>query len=162
MRPSIQWHSTLVHEMVHLWQHEYGKPSRLAYHNRKWAVKMLETGLLPTGNGAPDGKMTGQSVGHLIVSGGLFEQVYNSLDPEELESLRLKYLPVASLSASEKNSPDDPDGDDGENTGDGSRPSTPKSKSGIRLKYTCPCGNSLRARSGLNILCLDCNSQYVV
>ena len=25
MRPSIQWHSTLVHEMVHLWQHEHGK-----------------------------------------------------------------------------------------------------------------------------------------
>ena len=105
MRPSIQWHFTLVHEMVHLWQHENGKPSHLAYHNRQWAVKMLETGLLPTGNGEPDCKMTGQSVSHLIVSGGLFEQVYNSLDPEELESLRLKYLPVASLSASEKTTP---------------------------------------------------------
>jgi len=25
--------STLVHEMVHLWQHHFGKPSRSSYHN---------------------------------------------------------------------------------------------------------------------------------
>src|SRR5437763_1308858 len=32
--------STLVHEMCHLWQHHYGKPSRAAYHNKEWARKM--------------------------------------------------------------------------------------------------------------------------
>lgn len=27
--------STLAHEMVHLWQHHFGKPSRASYHNRE-------------------------------------------------------------------------------------------------------------------------------
>ena len=34
--------STLVHEMVHLWQHHFGTPSRASYHNREWAAKMKE------------------------------------------------------------------------------------------------------------------------
>jgi len=161
MRPSIQWHSTFVHEMVHLWQHECGKPSRLAYHNKEWACKMMDVGLLPTDNGQPDGKMTGQNVGHLIISGGLFETVFNSLDPDDLESLRLKYLPVASLSASGKNKPDGDDGEGGDDSGDGSDTSKTKSKSGTRIKYTCDCGNNIWARSDLNILCLDCDSRYV-
>src|SRR5262249_36818397 len=37
--------STLVHEMVHQWQHRFGKPSRRGYHNREWARKMVEIGL---------------------------------------------------------------------------------------------------------------------
>ena len=40
LRPSIEWHSTLVHEMAHLWQQEHGHPSRSAYHNKEWARKM--------------------------------------------------------------------------------------------------------------------------
>jgi predicted SprT family Zn-dependent metalloprotease len=31
---------TLVHEMTHVWQHQYGKPSARGYHNVEWAVKM--------------------------------------------------------------------------------------------------------------------------
>jgi hypothetical protein len=29
--------STLMHEMVHVWQETYGEPSRRGYHNRQWA-----------------------------------------------------------------------------------------------------------------------------
>src|SRR5271165_992727 len=29
--------STLVHEMTHVEQHHFGKPSKRAYHNREWA-----------------------------------------------------------------------------------------------------------------------------
>ena len=27
----------LVHEMAHLQQHHFGKPSRMSYHNKEWA-----------------------------------------------------------------------------------------------------------------------------
>src|SRR2546421_3432051 len=32
--------STLAHEMVHLWQAHYGKPSRKADHNKQWSERM--------------------------------------------------------------------------------------------------------------------------
>lgn len=53
---------TLVHEMVHLWQHEFGKPSHRAYHNTEWANKMESIGLMPSDTGEPGGKRTGQRV----------------------------------------------------------------------------------------------------
>ena len=66
--------STLVHEMVHLWQHHFGKPSRTGYHNKEWAAKMREIGLIPTDTGQPGGKDTGQKVTHIIEQGGRFDQ----------------------------------------------------------------------------------------
>ncbi|PZP56177.1 MAG: sprT domain-containing protein, partial [Micavibrio aeruginosavorus] len=36
--------STLVHEMAHLWQHHFGKPSGAGYHNREWSAKMVDIG----------------------------------------------------------------------------------------------------------------------
>lgn len=66
--------STLVHEMVHLWQHHYGTPPRHPYHNREWAQKMRSVGLLPTDTGAPGGKETGQHMTHYIEQGGRFAQ----------------------------------------------------------------------------------------
>ena len=66
--------STLVHEMAHLWQHHFGKPSRSGYHNKEWAAKMREIGLIPTDTGQPGGKDTGQKVTHNIEEGGRFDQ----------------------------------------------------------------------------------------
>jgi hypothetical protein len=64
--------STLVHEMVHLWQCHFGKPSRHGYHNREWAERMRYLGLRPTHNGEPDGDMTGQRITNIIVAGERF------------------------------------------------------------------------------------------
>ena len=153
-RPTINWHSTLVHEMAHLWQHEQGTPSRKCYHNREWAEKMIELGLMPTNTGAPGGKITGQSMTHYVITDGRFEKVFNLLDPKELEWLRLKYLPVTSLSSGINKKTDDPDDGDG---GDGSKK---KPKAGVRYKYTCNCGNNIWGKSGLKIECLDCGSEY--
>jgi predicted SprT family Zn-dependent metalloprotease len=61
--------STLVHEMVHLWQQYFGNSSRSGYHNREWAQKMKAVGLQPD-NGKGGG--TGQRVDHHIVPGGPF------------------------------------------------------------------------------------------
>lgn len=66
--------STLVHEQCHLWQHHFGRPSRSGYHNREWAAKMREIGLIPSDTGQPGGKETGQSMTHYIEPGGLFDR----------------------------------------------------------------------------------------
>src|SRR5450756_2278696 len=40
--------ATLAHEMVHLWQHHFGKQPRKGYHDKQWAAKMFDIGLIPT------------------------------------------------------------------------------------------------------------------
>jgi len=66
--------STLVHEMAHLWQEYYGEhPLRAGYHNREWAAKMKSIGLIPSADGAPGGKETGQRMSHYIDPGGCFQ-----------------------------------------------------------------------------------------
>ncbi|CAB1062156.1 hypothetical protein D1BOALGB6SA_6932 [Olavius sp. associated proteobacterium Delta 1] len=42
------WHilTTLLHEMVHIWQACYGKPSGSWFHNREFQNKMLEFGIV--------------------------------------------------------------------------------------------------------------------
>lgn len=65
--------STLVHEMVHLWQYHKGKPSRSGYHNHEWADMMEDVGLHPTTDGTWQGKPTGQKCTHLIVDNHRFD-----------------------------------------------------------------------------------------
>jgi predicted SprT family Zn-dependent metalloprotease len=65
---------TIVHEMVHNWQHCFGKPSRNGYHNKEWAYKMDQIGLAPSSTGRPGGKRTGQKVSDYPKSGGAFER----------------------------------------------------------------------------------------
>lgn len=71
--------STLAHEMCHLQQHHFGKPSRSAYHNREWADMMIAIGLTPSDTGQPKGKQTGQRVSHYIAENGLFDRVADAL-----------------------------------------------------------------------------------
>lgn len=71
-RSPIEILSTLVHEMVHLEQFHFGKPSRAAYHNREWARLMERVGLMPSNTGKPGGKRTGQQTTHYVIPGGLF------------------------------------------------------------------------------------------
>jgi len=66
--------STLVHEMVHLWQARFGKPSRARYHNRQWAAKMKAVGLMPSHTGKKGGKETGDRMTHYILADGPFAQ----------------------------------------------------------------------------------------
>jgi predicted SprT family Zn-dependent metalloprotease len=61
--------STLVHEMVHHWQWNFGKPGRGGYHNRQWADRMSELGLEPSSTGKPGGRRTGQTVSHWMLWG---------------------------------------------------------------------------------------------
>jgi predicted SprT family Zn-dependent metalloprotease len=71
--------STLVHEMVHLWQAEFGMPGRGRYHNEEWAAKMKEVGLIPTATGRCGGKQTGDRMTHLIARKQPFAQAFGEL-----------------------------------------------------------------------------------
>ncbi len=72
--------STLVHEMVHLWQFHFGKPGRRGYHNKQWASKMIEIGLMPSHTGEPGGKQTGQRMTHYIIDGGSYDREWQLLE----------------------------------------------------------------------------------
>jgi predicted SprT family Zn-dependent metalloprotease len=78
-RPLDQALSTLVHEMIHLWQFRFAKPGRGRYHNKEWANKMEELGLMPTSTGSPGGRKTGDRVTHYIIEGGAFAAAAKSL-----------------------------------------------------------------------------------
>lgn len=65
----------LLHEMCHVWQTYYGKPSRSGYHNLDFAREMERVGLMTSTNGTQTGKRVGQSMADYIIPGGRFSQV---------------------------------------------------------------------------------------
>jgi predicted SprT family Zn-dependent metalloprotease len=71
--------STLVHEMVHLWQHHYGKAGRGGYHNRQFSRKMFEVGLVTSSTGEPGGKPTGTRISHYVKMGAAFDRACTEL-----------------------------------------------------------------------------------
>lgn len=71
--------STLVHEMVHQWQHVHGRVPRRGYHDKRWGAKMKEIGLHPSNTGQPGGKETGGRMSHYIIAGGRYALAYAKL-----------------------------------------------------------------------------------
>jgi hypothetical protein len=70
---------TLVHEMVHVWQHVFGNPGSGRYHNREFAAKMKEVGLYPSDTGKPGGKETGSHMSDYIIPDAAFQVAYRAL-----------------------------------------------------------------------------------
>jgi hypothetical protein len=134
-RKEAEWHSTLVHEMVHLWQRDFGEPSRSGYHNKQWANKMQEIGLIPTNTGEPGGKKTGQAMAHYIADNGPFIKAFNALKEKNV-----KYLPQKMLDTGKK--------------------SAGKMGAANKTKYTCPCGNNVWGKPDLSIICGVCNKMF--
>lgn len=81
-RSLIDLLSGLVHEMVHVWQWEYGTPTRNGYHNKEWSNKLSSLGLMPSSTGEVGGKMTGQVMSQYVISGGLYERCFSQLPKE--------------------------------------------------------------------------------
>jgi len=77
--PLLQILQTLVHEMVHAWQFNLGKPSRRSYHNKEWGDKMESIGLMPSNTGHPGGKRTGEQMMDYPIAGGPFMRATQSL-----------------------------------------------------------------------------------
>jgi hypothetical protein len=131
-RTAEQSLSTLVHEMVHLWQHHFGKPSRTGYHNKEWAQHMQGVGLVPSDTGAPGGKEVGQKVSHYIEAGGRFDQSCAAL---MRKGFQLPYV---------------------ERWTEGGE-KTKKKKAASKTRYTCQdCGLNAWAKPGVLIACVEC------
>jgi predicted SprT family Zn-dependent metalloprotease len=136
-RTPTQTLSTLVHEMVHLWQHrdKKAKPSRNGYHNKQWATKMREIGLIPTDTGQPGGRDTGQKVTHIIEDGGRFDKACTA------------YLATAPAILYH------------DRAGDGEA-ATRKKKAASKTKYTCPvCEMNAWAKPDARLICGDCSEE---
>jgi predicted SprT family Zn-dependent metalloprotease len=86
---------TLVHEMVHCWQHCFGTPSRNHYHNREWAHRMKQVGLQPTSTGLPGGATVGQQMSDYPIEGGAFLQsCYELIENESFNIPWIDRLPT--------------------------------------------------------------------
>lgn len=81
-RPISEVFGTLVHEMVHQWQFDCGRPPRAGYHDMQWASKMEAVGLIPSDTGATGGKKTGQKMTHYIDKDGTFAQAVKVMPKE--------------------------------------------------------------------------------
>ena len=135
-RPQEEVLATLAHEMVHLWQHHFGKPGRGRYHNKEWAEKMRSIGLQPTSTSKDDGAETGDVMGHIIVADGPFDRT--------VRKLLAKGLVVLWIELPEKTA-DAVDDEDGEEKA---------SKSGKRVRYICPHGDMKAwAKHGAKLVC---------
>ena len=117
--------STLAHEMVHLWQHHYGKPGRGRYHNRQWAERVKAVGLQPSSTGEEGGKETGDHVSDYVLPGGRFDVAVRELLTRGFAITWTEKPPEPA-----KNPAEGVEGQDQQQAGPGS---------GKRVKYTCPC-----------------------
>ncbi len=125
--------STLVHEMAHHWQQEFGQPSRRGYHNEQWAAKMEEIGLMPSSTASPGGSRVGYKVSHYILEGGAFATAYAAMPQHYL-------LPWLCWE------------------GQGARVKKPRQPS--KVKFTCEaCGCNAWGKPNLRLVCGDCDEQ---
>jgi hypothetical protein len=119
-----------------LWQHHRGSPSRNAYHNKEWAAKMREVGLVPSSTGKPGGKETGQSVSHYVKSGGAFARACARF------TRRGFTVPYVERWRDE---------------------ATSKIKAASKSRFTCPgCQAKAWGKPALHIVCGDCGKTMVL
>lgn len=153
---AIEVFSTLVHEQCHIWQYEYGKPSRNGYHNKEWADKMLSVGLVPSDTGRAGGKMTGQNMSDYPEQGGVFLKALEKM-PEHFKlpfvsiesDMRQEFMMLMQLEAEITN-------ENGQTTTAPPKPKTSKNK------YTCSCNCNIWGKIGLNVICGDCQQPFML
>jgi ribosomal protein S27AE len=126
--------STLVHEMTHLEQQEYGTPGKKGHHNREWVGLMERIGLIPSNTGEPGGKQTGRQMTHYIDPMGDFLTAFDKLMPFDLPY----FTQPAEAGAKTKK------------------------KDLSKLKHTCPCCDAKAwAKQGMRIICGDCDETMI-
>jgi len=128
-RPQRDTASTLVHEMAHHWQEEFGKPGRDGYHNMQWAAKMEEIGLMPRSLDKP-GSHVGYKVTHDIMEGGPFAIAFAKMPSEH-------HLPWLCW--------------------EGQFGKAKKPRPASKVKFTCPeCECNAWGKPNLRLVCGDC------
>lgn len=147
----IEVYSTLVHEQCHIWQHTHGNPSRPGYHNKEFAEKMIEVGLMPSTTGAPGGKTVGQNMSDYPIEGGRFLAALDNL-PQEFK------LPFISIEGEKKYSQLTDGTGEGASAEGEEEPPKPKNK----VKYSCAgCSTNIWAKPNINVICADCQEPFV-
>lgn len=149
-RSPLEIFSTLVHEMCHLWQWDFGNPSRNGYHNKEWADKMEEVGLIPSNTGRPGGKRTGQRMTHYIEEGGKYHQAFEKMpDRYSLPFTALDGEVMKALIEGKGSSGSDDDKDDHR-----AKLRRARTKDRRKVKYSCPeCGINVWGKPELKIRC---------
>ena len=154
--PVISTLATIAHEMCHLWQQDFGRPSRGGYHNREFAEQMKSIGLQPSSTGAPGGAETGQNMSDYPIACGPFERVANAMIAAGFEP-----------SFFDRNEPTDREHTihfvEGEPADRPVEFGTP-GLSGKRQKYKCvspACRVAVWGRPALKIICGECGTPFV-
>lgn len=179
--PILETLQTLVHEMAHLWQAHFGKPGRGRYHNEEWAQRMEAIGLMPSHDGRPGGKRTGDHMRDYVIEGGRFIEAAKKLITAEFEiswhdrfppaeaTLNASQLPSHQLS-SEMGLPA-PTASTAPavqadlmvraNQAIAQHTSASTNKSN-RVKYSCACSPTLNfwGKAGIMALCQACNTLF--
>src|SRR5271166_1522935 len=130
---------TLVHEMTHVWQHHFGKPSRRGYHNKEWSLAMKKVGLYPSSTGEKGGKEVGQHMSHYILPGDRFQIACAELMKDGVGVLYVEKPPVL-REKTEKEKKEK------------------EQKSASKTKFTCPeCEQHAWAKPDAALICGHCN-----
>ena len=143
--------------MCHLWQWDFGNPSRNGYHNKEWAAKMKELGLIPSNTGKPGGKETGQKMTHYIEEGGRYQKAFNRMPKKHI-------LPFTSLEGEIMKSLIEGNGSPGsednkDEQGKRLRKLHPVSRN--KTKYSCHgCKTNVWGKPGLRIRCENCDQSF--
>lgn len=154
--PIVEVMQTLVHEMVHAWQHHHGKPGRRRYHNKEWGDKMEAVGLMPSDTGKPGGKKTGESVADYPIEGGRFLEATDRL----LKTFKLswtdrfpaRHVNAAALANATAEGLLEGLGEEGAESGP---------VKSTRTKYTClTCETNVWGKANLKLMCGECGFQY--
>ena len=158
---------TLVHEQVHQWQAQFGKPSLRTYHNREWADKVLSVGLTPSSTGRPGGMQTGQQMADYPTEGGVFLEIASGILAKS--SLITWYKEGVAIKRAQEYAARPDSGDDQASApsmvaalaatlppageGGAGRPAPPPSKVG----YQCPeCRARAWGKPDLSLICGTC------
>lgn len=134
-RPLVETMATLVHEMCHQWQQDHGTPPRAGYHDREWAGKMTEVGLIPSDTGEPGGKQTGQRMTHYVERGGAFRKAFEAMP----DDIALPWV-TGGLEPAAKPEP---------------------AKNKNKVKYACTgCAANVWGKPGLSVVCGECEEPF--
>jgi predicted SprT family Zn-dependent metalloprotease len=150
-RGEVENMQTLVHEMCHMWQENFGlKKPRRNYHNKEFAEKMKGAGLMPSADGKIGGMETGQTMSDYPIPGGVFEIAFKVWEAQG-EPIRW-----ASLEAFlEANQPINPTG---EPNGEIKMVVRTKTQKKGKLKFSCPvCKQNAWAKETASLNCGVCN-----
>lgn len=171
--PPVEIMQTLVHEMVHLWQHHFGKTGRRGYHNKEWANKMESIGLMPSSTGKEGGAKTGDRMADYVIEGGRFISVYEKLMNNDFSISWMDRFPAQDKIFQIFEEAKDPQefieaceskGIDTQNikvTDDGKITFLTQNKSN-RIKYSCPtCEVNVWGKPELTILCGECSEPFI-